>query len=214
MGSEEETRSDADLLFAFRQGEVEALDLLVARYRGPLHGYLRALTGNAADADDLFQETWLRVVRNPGSFRGGAFHAWLWRIARNLLVDRLRRLRPTVSLDDATAEGSARVDALPADSCDPGEALAASDLERRIAAAVNRLPPDLRDVFLLRTQAGLRFVEIARLRRMPLNTALGRMHYAVQRLRQDLGHVYEDMCREREGAPTQAPKQGSRGNGP
>jgi len=194
MGTGEESRSDADLLFAFRKGDVAALDVLVCRYQGQLHGYLRAMTGSQADADDLFQETWLRVIRNPGSFRGGAFNAWIWRIARNLLIDRLRRRKPVVSLDDTTAEGTAYADLTPAGGPEPGDDAEAAELGRKIAAAVDRIPPDQRDVFLLRTQAGLSFAEIAKLRRVPLNTALGRMHYAIQRLRKELGMAYETIC--------------------
>ncbi|MEI8242723.1 MAG: sigma-70 family RNA polymerase sigma factor [bacterium] len=198
MGAGEESRSDAELLFAFRKGDVPALDTLIGRYQGQLHGYLRAMTGSTADADDLFQETWLRVVRNPGSFRGGAFNAWLWRITRNLLIDRLRRRKPVVSLDDTTAEGTSFVELTPAPGPDAGAEAADAELGRQIAAAVGRLPPDQRDVFLLRTQAGMSFAEIARLRRMPINTALGRMHYAIQRLRQELGQAYAAICGETE----------------
>jgi len=198
MGTGEESRSDAELLFAFRKGDAAALAALVGRYQGQLHGYLRAMTGSAADADDLFQETWLRVVRNPGSFRGGAFNAWLWRITRNLLIDRLRRRRPMVSLDDTTDEGTAYSELTPGSGPEPGEDAEAAELGRLIATAVERLPAGQRDVFLLRTQAGLSFAEIAKLRRVPVNTALGRMHYAIQRLRQDLGGAYAMICGETE----------------
>jgi len=198
MGTGEESRSDAELLFAFRKGDVAALDALVGRYQRQLHGYLRAMTGSWADADDLFQETWIRVVRNPGSFRGGAFNAWLWRIARNLLIDRLRRFKPVVSLDDTTGEGTAYAERTPAVGPEPGALAEAAELGRLIAVAVERLSPDQRDVFLLRTQAGLSFNEIAKLRRVPLNTALGRMHYAMQRLRQELGAAYAVLCGEAE----------------
>lgn len=201
MVTGEESRTDSELLFAFRKGEVTALDVLVARYQGQLHGYLRAMTGNQADADDVFQETWMRVVRNPGSFRGGSFNAWLWRITRNLLVDRLRRRKPVVSLDDTTAEGTSYAELTPAIGPAPGDEAASAELGRKIASAVARLPPDQRDVFLLRTQAGLSFREIAKLRRVPLNTALGRMHYAIQRLRQDLGSMYTALCGASDGAP-------------
>jgi RNA polymerase sigma-70 factor (ECF subfamily) len=200
MGAGEESRTDAELLFAFRKGDVPALDTLIGRYQGQLHGYLRAMTGSTADADDLFQETWLRVVRNPGSFRGGAFNAWLWRITRNLLIDRLRRRKPVVSLDDTTAGGTSFAELTPAPGPDAGAEAADAELGRQIAAAVGRLPPDQREVFLLRTQAGMSFAEIARLRRIPINTALGRMHYAIQRLRQELGQAYATICGETEGS--------------
>ncbi len=194
MGTGEDSRSDAELMLAFRNGDAGALDTLVARYQGQLHGYLRSMTGNPSDADDLFQETWLRVVRNPGSFRGGNFPAWLWRITRNLLIDRNRRRKPVISLDDTTAEGTAFVDLTPAQGLSAAEETAASELGVQLAAAVGKLPPDQRDMFLLRTQAGLSFAEIAKLRRVPINTALGRMHYAIQRLRQELGATYEVLC--------------------
>lgn len=197
MGTGAESRSDAELLFAYRKGNVAALDELVARYQGQLHGYLHAMTGSAADADDLFQETWLRVVRNPGSFRGGNFPAWLWRITRNLMIDRLRRRKPVVSLDDTTAEGTSFVDLTPAQGLTAAEETSAMELGAQIRAAVSRLPPDQRDVFLMRTQAGLSFAEIAKLRRVPINTALGRMHYAIQRLRQELGSTYDVLCGNR-----------------
>ena len=209
MGTAEESRSDVELLFAFQKGDVAALDILVSRYKGQLHGYLRAMTGSPADADDLFQETWMRVVRNPGSFRGGAFNAWLWCITRNLLIDRLRRRKPVVSLDDTTDEGTAFLDLTPANGPAPGENAEAAELGRLIAAAVARLPPDQRDVFLLRTQAGLSFAEIAKLRKMPLNTALGRMHYAIQRLRQELGGAYGMICGEGEKQESEARSQKS-----
>ena len=196
MGTGAENCSDAELLLAFRNGDVAALDALVGRYQGQLHGYLRAMTGSQSDADDVFQETWMRVMRNPGSFRGGAFNAWLWCIARNLLIDRLRRRKPVVSLDAETEEGTAYVEMTPAVGPEPAEDVEAAELGRMVAAAVATLPPDQRDVFLLRTQAGLSFAEIAKLRRMPINTALGRMHYAIQRLRQELGGAYAMICGE------------------
>jgi RNA polymerase sigma-70 factor (ECF subfamily) len=182
--------TDAQLLRDYERGNVQAFDELVARYKGALHGYLRSMTGNTADAEDIFQETWLRVIRNSRSFRSGAFNAWLWCIARNLLIDRLRRLRPTVSLNDESGEGSALGDSLAATAPDPATQMATEDLARLIAAAVAELPPDLRDMFLLRTQTGLSFAEIAKMRKVPLNTALGRMHYAMQHMRRKLGPVW------------------------
>jgi RNA polymerase sigma-70 factor (ECF subfamily) len=166
------------------------LERLVARHRSQLHGYLTMMTGSATEADDLFQETWLRVIRNPGSFREGAFNAWLWRIARNLLIDRLRRIKPTVSLDDDEDGAPALLERMAAPDMDPGREVDDAEIGRQIRAAVARLPLAQRDVFLLRMQGGLSFAEIAALRRVPLNTALGRMHYAVQRLRRELGGQY------------------------
>jgi RNA polymerase sigma-70 factor (ECF subfamily) len=84
-------------------------------------------------------------------------------------------------------EDATLLDVLVASGPGPSEEVAGRDLEMRIRACVLRLPESQREVFLLRTQAGLSFAEIARMLRVPINTALGRMHYAVVRLRQELG---------------------------
>jgi RNA polymerase sigma-70 factor (ECF subfamily) len=180
-------RSDAGLLRAYAGGDVAALDELVGRHGPALLGFLKAMTRDTAVAEDLFQETWMRVIRKPGGFRDGSFRAWVWRIATNLRIDRLRRQKHGVILDVALAGGD---DAVVPEAVDPApgpaELLVSKDQVDAIAACVARLPDSQREVFLLRTQAGLSFAEIAKLLRVPLNTALGRMHYAVLRLRREL----------------------------
>jgi RNA polymerase sigma-70 factor (ECF subfamily) len=176
-------RSDAALLRDYAHGDVASMDELVRRHGAALLGFLRAMTRDEDLAEDLFQETWLRVIRRPGGFSEGSFRAWLWRIARNLRIDRLRR-RTHLSLDAVAGdEGVALVDTLAEPGRGPHEIAAGRDLAAAIAADVGRLPEAQREVFLLRTQAGLSFAEIAKLLKVPLNTALGRMHYAVTRLR-------------------------------
>ncbi len=174
---------DLTLAQAFRKGDAGAAAALVARHGRPLMNYLRA---QSPDAEDLFQEAWHRAIRHIGSFKGGNFRAWLTVIARNCLIDAVRRKRPSVSLDAANADGWRLRDTL----ADPGEAaharLTADEERQRIIACVQALPPAQREVFLLRTQQDLSFAEIAGLLGIPLNTALGRMHYAVTKLRREL----------------------------
>jgi len=181
--------SDADVLREYARGDVTALDVLVCRHGAALLGFLKAMTRDAEAAEDLFQETWLRVIRKPGGFTGGSFRAWVWRIARNLLIDRSRR-RTEATLEESGDDGSL-LDQLAEPGREPWEVVSGRDLEAGIAACVARLPESQREVFLLRTQAGLSFTEIAGMLQVPLNTALGRMHYAVARLRQEL----EPLCR-------------------
>jgi RNA polymerase sigma-70 factor (ECF subfamily) len=179
--------SDADVLRAYAKGDVAALDELVRRHGKALLGFLRAMTRDSEAAEDLFQETWLRVIRKPKGFSEGSFRAWVWRIARNLIIDRSRRKQADCSLDAPVGEEEMTLlDVLPGNEPAPSELVAGMDLEARIAACVGCLPESQREVFLLRTQAGLSFVEIGKLLHVPLNTALGRMHYAVVRLRQEL----------------------------
>ena len=174
---------DAALLRAFREGRAEAMDALVARHGNALMGYLAAMT-DAEAARDLWQEAWLRVIRKPGGFHDGAFRAWLFTIGRNLAIDRFRRRQPETSLDAPMNEdGLTLADCLPASTRTPAGELELGDLRDRAAACVRKLPEDQREVFLLRVQGEMGFAEIAKQLRVPLNTALGRMHYAVQKLR-------------------------------
>ena len=176
--------SDLELARALRAGSGEAADQLVERHGRSLMAYLRAKSPEAAD---LYQETWLRAIRRIESFKGGSFRAWLTVIARNCMIDQARRRRPTVSLDACDKLGNSLSDTLRDAGPTAAARLAGEETRRLIAGRIAALPPDQREIFLLRTQQELSFAEIARLLGIPLNTALGRMHYAVTRLRRELG---------------------------
>lgn len=183
--------SDEALLRRYeRAGDAAAMEALVRRHAAALGAFLAGWGGDAAEAEDLAQETWLRVLRSPGSFRGGSFRAWLLRVARNLAIDRSRRRSPALWLD-APADGAGPdapplVEAIPDDAAPaPDAALLGAEDRARLLAAVRALPGPQRDVFLLRA-AGVAFADIAARFRIPLNTALGRMHYAMKALRASL----------------------------
>lgn len=176
--------SDLELARALRAGSGDAADQLVERHGRSLMAYLRAKSPEAAD---LYQETWLRAIRRIESFKGGSFRAWLTVIARNCMIDQSRRRRPTFSLDARDGSGNSLADTLQDESPPAATQLAGEETRQRIVDRITALPPDQREVFLLRTQQELSFAEIARLLGIPLNTALGRMHYAVTRLRRELG---------------------------
>ena len=94
--------TDEELMRRAAHGDEDAFALLVRRYESPLYGYLRRMLGNGADAEDAFQETFLRVHQHRSRYRQGApFRPWLYQIATNLCRDRLRsrRRHPQVSLD-------------------------------------------------------------------------------------------------------------------
>ncbi len=176
--------SDADLLLCFSQGNSAAMDQLVGRYRQALFSWLLGMTGNRADAEDLYQDVWFRVIRHAGRFNDVSFRAWLWKIARNLLIDFRRKRKPDVSLDATEDEDDVPlIDQLAARDRGPAKDVELDDMTKRVMIAVATLPEVQRAVFLMRVQADLSFSEIAETLGIPLNTALGRMHDAMAKLK-------------------------------
>jgi RNA polymerase sigma-70 factor (ECF subfamily) len=171
----------------YRNGNVEALGRLVEHFRRPLYGFILKMTEGRCDADELFQEVWFRAIRSLDSYRDNRFLSWLFRIAHNLIIDRARREKPTVSIHDSDPEDDEPAAAqLPANGPGPDREAAGRDLGLRIREAVSRLPDEQREVFLMRTEADMPFREIARIQGTTIGTALARMQYALAKLRQGL----------------------------
>lgn len=182
--------SDAALLAKYRRGELEALEKLVERYRRPLFHFVLGMTGSAQDAEDIFQEVWFRAIRNMGGYRHDRFLGWLLRIARNHIIDRNRRWKRNVSLEIANENGVVLGDTIPGKSPSPAALVGNADSGRKIMEAVKALPPEQKEVFLLRVEGEMPFKEIARLQHVSINTALARMQYALAKLRKELKGEY------------------------
>jgi RNA polymerase sigma-70 factor (ECF subfamily) len=181
----DDPKRDADLLEAYVKGDVESLDILAGRYRQTLFSWFLGMTGSRSDAEDLFQEVWIRIIRNAARYKDVSFRAWMWQIARNLLIDFRRKRKPNISLDAAEEdEDQPLLETLIAPDASPREVAERTDLARRAMQAVGKLPAVQREVFLMRVQGDLPFNEIAQVLKIPLNTALGRMHDATTRLKQ------------------------------
>jgi RNA polymerase sigma-70 factor, ECF subfamily len=193
-GRETTEPTDRALLGRYRKGDVQALESLVEKYRRPLFGYLINMTEGKQDVDELFQEVWFRVIRKIGLYRQRNFFGWLVRIAHNLVIDRARRSRPDFSLDAENEEtGATLSDRMAGEGLDPSERIADEDLGRRIGQAVNRLPREQKEVFVMRTNAGLSFKQIASVQKVSINTALARMQYAITKLRPMLERDYHEL---------------------
>jgi RNA polymerase sigma-70 factor (ECF subfamily) len=175
---------DAELIRAYQNGEAEAFAALVRKYERPLFTFLLRLVGNRQSAEDLFQDTFLRVLRAlPEYQEDGRFSGWLFGIANNLAVDlqRRRRVQRRYFLDDDEAL-TAAIDYHSAADAEVERA----EVMRLAEAALRQLPEKQRQVFLLRQYGDLSFKEIAELLGEPRNTVLSHMHYAVTKLRQQL----------------------------
>jgi len=187
-------RDDAQLVAAYREGDTEALGELVEKYRRPLFGFILRFSGGREEADEIFQEVWVRAIKNMNRYRQKNLLSWLFRIARNLMIDRIRQRRPVVSFDTPANDGEFALHEQIAGS-DPGPdtQTGGRDLGLRIEAAAAQLPPEQREVFWLRMQAGLSFKEIAKIQKCSINTALARMQYAVSKLRKELAEEYREL---------------------
>lgn len=187
-------QTDSELLKRYRGGEVEALEVLIEKYRRPLFGYLLNMTEGKEDVDELFQEVWFRVIRKLGLYRQRNFFGWLVRIAHNLVIDRARRRKPDLSLDaDCEDGGIPRREKLSGNETDPSQKVVDEDLGSRIRQAVSSLPSKQREVFTMRTYTGLSFKQIASIQKVSINTALARMQYAIAKLRPMLESDYNEL---------------------
>jgi RNA polymerase sigma-70 factor (ECF subfamily) len=183
--------ADEALMLAYRSGEVRAFEELTRRHRAAVFNFILRLVNERARAEDLLQETWLKVVRTAPSYEKKAkFTTWLFTIARNLCVDSMRRekYRKADSLDatDASDDASPRSERVAGESASPDRAAYAATLRPKLEAALAALPDEQREVFVLREYAGIPFKEIADVTGVPENTVKSRMRYALESLRKQL----------------------------
>ena len=169
-------RSDEDLMAAVASGDETALAALIDRYAANVHAYLLRHSGNRDDADDLLQETWVRVARSAKRFdTARRFRSWIYGIATNLARDLFRR---RMTREHALRDLAAHPTAAPsANSVDCGE------LRERIA----ELPENIRAVLLLRYYEGMSEAEMAEILDVPRGTIKSRLHAALRRLRGGYG---------------------------
>ena len=177
-------RSDEELFVLHRDGDPQALRVLIERYASELHGFLTRLVGSRAGADDVFQEAFLQVHLAAETFDAERrFRPWLYTIAANKGRDFLRRQRrrSAVSLDAPVAAGSesALVDLLPGDSSAPSSPLEASDEKAIVKQVIDEMPPHFREILLLSYFQKLSYAQIADSLSIPLGTVKSRLHAAV-----------------------------------
>lgn len=167
-----------------KRQDSELLDHLIVQYQHRLLRYLLYLTGNRELAEDLFQETWMRVLLRGSQYNGHArFDTWLFTIARNLLTD-VRRKRTTVSLEQMfeTADDE-RPFEIPSDGPTPFDQYQSYENAQLMAEALLTLEPLQREVLVLRFHEDLSLEEIAQVTRAPLSTVKSRLYRALAALK-------------------------------
>lgn len=183
-----------DLLRNCARGDAAAYRELVERLEKPLVNFILRFVGERHVAEDLFQETFVRVVKTLGEFRPEAsLSTWVFTIARNLSLDWLkakRRHRET-PLDAAASSDEGRIfyfkDVLRSRGKGPALQAEQSEDERRVSAALARLAPLKREALVLRTYAGVSYAEIARIQGSPVGTVKFRVHEAIRDLTKLMG---------------------------
>jgi RNA polymerase sigma-70 factor, ECF subfamily len=176
----------ASLVQGLQSRDPEVLDHLIGMYQHRLLRYLLSLTASRSMAEDLFQETWLRVLERGHQYRSQwKFEVWLFSIARHLVIDEARR-KKGASLDELaeTDEGPRFQPASAGPS--PLEEVVAGQEGERIAHHLSRLPAVYREVLILRFREDLALEEIATIITAPLSTVKSRLYRAVETLRRTM----------------------------
>lgn len=174
-------RTDEELMSAYAGGDTVAFEMLYRRHRGTVYRFALRGLHNRADADEVFQETWSRLIAARERYRPEAkFTTWLLQIAHNLIVDRFRRQRPTASAEETEVVFS-QLDA--PDVEQPDRVLSEFEQRRKLQLALEDMPEEQRLAFLLRIEGGLGLEEIGELTGAGRETVKSRLRYALARIR-------------------------------
>jgi RNA polymerase sigma-70 factor (ECF subfamily) len=167
-----------------KRHDAELVDRLIVQYQHRLMRYLLFLTGDREMAEDLFQETWMKVLTRGSQYNGAArFDTWLFTVARNLLID-LRRKRTMASLEDlCTGEEDEFAFQIPSGEPNPFDHYRSREEAQRIGAALLLLDPLHREVLALRFHEELSLEEIATVTRTPLSTVKSRLYRGMAALK-------------------------------
>jgi RNA polymerase sigma-70 factor (ECF subfamily) len=179
------TKTDYELISGFINGDERSIELLILRHKSKVYSYISLYIRSRDLADDIFQDTFLKVVQSIRAGRyqdDGKFISWVMRIAHNLIIDHFRHEKQMgiVLTDDYEADlfNSRR---LSEDNVE--DVMVRRQVLRDVRHLISELPEDQREVVIMRHYAGMSFKEIADMTGVSINTALGRMRYALINMR-------------------------------
>ena len=183
--------ADETLMLAYRDGEAGAFDTLYQRHRSGLFRFIRRQMTHDSHAEEVYQDVWMRVIDARAGYEPKAkFTTWLYTIAHNRMMDYFRSSSRAklVSLDAASpnSDGEAPIELPAPETARPDIGLERKMLAGRILAALDALPPDQREAYLLQEEGELSVEEIAQATGVNRETAKSRLRYALTKLRRDL----------------------------
>jgi RNA polymerase sigma factor (sigma-70 family) len=183
------TATDHELIEKFVSGDQSSVEILILRHKNKVFGYISMYIRDQALAEDIFQDTFLKVIQSLKAGRyqdNGRFISWVMRIAHNLIIDHFRREKQmnVISNDDYESDifNSKKL-------CEANveDVIVKRQVIKDVRRLIQSLPEDQREVVILRHYTGLSFKEIADITNVSINTALGRMRYALINIRKMMG---------------------------
>ena len=178
--------SDEELALEYIDGNNSAFDLLLSRNETKLFSYILFMVRDRHVAEDVFQDTFVKIIvkLNEGKYRTtGKFSAWAMRIAHNVIMDRFReqKVENVVETDEENDMSNISLSELLVSNAE--DSFVRTQVLRDVEKIMNKLPDSQREVVYMRFYQNLSFREIAEIKDMSINTALGRMRYAVINMR-------------------------------
>ncbi|HWK58522.1 MAG TPA: sigma-70 family RNA polymerase sigma factor [Parapedobacter sp.] len=179
-----EQRTDRELIRLYVAGDEAGLEILIDRYKAKLYTSIYLLVKDETLAEDIFQDTFIKVINTLRSGRyneEGKFLPWVMRIAHNLVIDYYRKERRTPVV--VNSEGFDIFDVLQFSDESAEARMIREQTHRDLRRMIQRLPDDQKEVLIMRHYGDMSFKEIAAVTEVSINTALGRMRYALNNLR-------------------------------
>ncbi|MFZ0390882.1 MAG: sigma-70 family RNA polymerase sigma factor [Calditrichia bacterium] len=184
--------TDEQLIARFQQGDIQAYDTLVRRYKDQLLNFVYRFVSNRTDAEDIVQETFLRVYKNKHYYKEIAkFSTWVYTIAGNLAKTELRRRKRHKIFSVSNFVNEERDYDIPDREHSPERKVDGSIKENMIQSAIEKLPPKFKEVIILRDVQGFAYEEISQILNIPLGTVKSRVNRGRLKLQEDLKFLFE-----------------------
>lgn len=192
--------NDNELVKLYMSGNEESLSVLAQRHKRRIFSYIYMITRSKVLTEDIFQETFFKVIQTLKKEQyneEGKFLPWILRIAKNLIIDHFRKVKKMPSISSVIndeGEETSIFDIIPDNTESPKETVESRVLKKQIRSIVNDLPKDQKEVVILRTYYDMSFKDIAEITNVSINTSLGRMRYALINLKKLLEERNVEIC--------------------
>ncbi|MBT8326644.1 MAG: sigma-70 family RNA polymerase sigma factor [Bacteroidia bacterium] len=181
--------SDQLLVKQYVQGNEACLEMLINRHKERIFTTIILIVKDSYIAEDLFQETFIKIIKNLKAKKyneEGKFLPWAIRIARNMAIDHFRKMKRMPMVTDSSGDDVFRKIKISNENIE--QQIIRSEKENKVRVLIDKLPAEQRQVLILRHYGDLSFKEIAEMTNVSINTALGRMRYALNNMRRMMEH--------------------------